>query len=137
MNTKHHGFSFFSAKSFFHNFSPDTTGSTEFCNFFKYVVMSIPEEGETTCESINVKTSFDSCFNVSDTISNSKCDFLRSSRTSFTNMVTGNGDCVPFWYIFRAIFKDVSDKTHRWTWWEDICSTSSIFFKNIVLDCTF
>ena len=136
MYAKHLGFSFFSAKSFFHNFSPYTTGSAEFSNFFEYVVVCIPEEGQTACESINVHTSFDSSFYISDTISNSECDFLGSSGTSFTNVVTRDGNCIPQWNVFSAIFENIGDQTHRWFWRENVSTTSSIFFQNIVLDGT-
>ena len=132
--TEHHGFRFFSAESFFHNFSPYTTGSAEFSNFFEYVVVSIPEEGQTACESVNIHTSFDSSFYISDAISDGECDFLGSGGTSFTDVVTGNGDGVPQRNIFGAIFKNVGDQTHGGFRREDISAASSIFFQDIVLN---
>ena len=99
--------------------------------------MSIPEEGKTTSECINIKTSFQSCFYICDTISNCKCDFLCCCGTCFTDMVTGNGNCIPFWNVLRAIFKDISDQTHRWFWRENVSTTSCVFFQNIILNCTF
>ena len=99
--------------------------------------MSIPEEGKTTSECINIKTSFQSCFYVCDTISNCECDFLSCCGTCFTDVVTGDGNCVPFWNVLRTIFEDISDQTHGWFWWENVSTTSCVFFQNIILNCTF
>ena len=134
MYAEHHGFRFLSAESFFHNFSPYTTGSAEFSNFFEYVVVSIPEEGQTASESVNVHTSFDSSFYISNAVSDGECDFLRSGGTSFTDMVTGNGDGVPQRNIFGAIFKNVGDQTHGGFRRENVGAASSIFFQDIVLN---
>ena len=93
MYTQHHGFSFLSAKAFFHNFSPYAAGSTEFSNFFQYVVVSIPEEGQTACESVNVHTSFDSSFYVVGTAQRvdgvSQAGFVRNDLLSTQS--DGNG----------------------------------------------
>ena len=55
-----------------HNLCPYAAGCTELCNLLKNVVMSVPEEGETTCEIIDMKASLDSSLAVCDTISNGK-----------------------------------------------------------------
>ena len=134
MNAQHHGFSFLSAKTLFHNFGPYTTRSAEFSNFFKYVVMSIPEEGQTASESVNVQTSFDSSFYISNAVSDGECDFLRSGGTSFTNVVTGNGDGVPQGYVLGAIFENIGDQTHGGFRRENVGAASCILFQNIVLN---
>ena len=136
MYAEHHGFSFFSAKTLFHNFGPYTTGSTEFSNLFQYVVVCIPEEGQTASESVNVQTSFDSSFYISDAVSDGECNFLRSGGTSFTDMVTGDGNGVPQRYVLGAIFKNVGDQTHGRFRWENVSAASSILFQNIVLNGT-
>lgn len=74
--------------------------------------MSVPEEGQTTSKIVNVHTSFDSCFNISDTVSDGESDFLRSGGTSFTDMITGNGDGIPQRYVFGAIFENIGNQTH-------------------------
>ena len=136
MYAEHLRFRFLSAESFFHNFSPYTTGSAEFSNFFEYVVMSVPEEGQTTSKIVNVHTSFDSCFNISDTVSDGESDFLRSGGTSFTDMITGNGDGIPQRYVFGAIFENIGDQTHGGFRRENVSSASSILFQNIILNST-
>ena len=98
--------------------------------------MSIPEEGKTTSEGVNVKTSFQSCFYVRDTICNCECDFLRCCGTCFTDMVTGDRNCIPFWNVLRTIFEDISDQTHGRFWRENVSTASCILFQNIILNCT-
>ena len=109
VETQFHGFFVFSVESFFQNCSPQTTGSAEFSDFFEYVVVCIPEEGQTWSEFIDVHASFQSCFDVSDTISDGECDFLSSGGTSFTDVVTGNGDGVPLRNVLGAVFENVGD----------------------------
>ena len=134
MYTQHHGFSFLGAKAFFHNFSPYAAGSTELGNFFQYVVVRIPEEGQTACESVNVHTGFDSSFYISDAVGDGESDFLGSGGTSFTDVVTGNGDGVPFRNVFGAILKNVGDQTHGRFRRENVGAAGSVFFQNIVLN---
>src|SRR5574344_1105792 len=109
METQHHGFSFLCMETILHDASPNTTASTILSNFFQYVVMSIPEEGQTACKGINVHTSLQSCFYVSNTISDGECKFLSSGGAGFTNVVTGNGNGVPQRYVRGAIFENVGD----------------------------
>ena len=134
MNAEHHGFCFLSMETFFQNGCPETTGCTEFSNFFKYVVVSVPEEGQAACEIIDFQTGFQSCFDVSDTISDGESDFLSSSGACFTDMVTGDGNGVPLRYILGAVFKNVGNQTHRRFNRENIGSAGCVFFQNIVLN---
>ena len=136
MNTKHHGLWLLSVETLLHNLSPYAAGSAELSNFFQNVVMCIPEEGETACEIINVQTSLNSSLAICNTISNGKCNFLRSSRACLTDMITGNRDSIPLWNVLGAILKDIGNQTHGWTWREDISTTSSILLQNIVLNST-
>ena len=98
--------------------------------------MSIPEEGQTASEIIDLQASLDSSLAVCNTISDSECNFLGSGGTSLTNVVTGNGNGVPLWYILRAIFKNISNQTHGWTWWENVSTTSCILLQDIILNGT-
>jgi len=134
METQLHGLRVLSMETFFQNRSPETTGCTEFSNFFKYVVVSVPEEGQTACEVVDLHACFQSCFDVSNTISNGESDFLRSGGTCFTDMVAGDGNGVPLRYILGAVFKNVSNQTHRRFNRKNIGSAGCVFFQNIILD---
>ena len=134
VETQFHGLAGFCMESFLQNGSPQTTGCTEFCNFFEYVVVSVPEEGQTTCEFIDLHASFQSCFDVCDTISDGECDFLSSGGACFTDMVAGNGDGVPLRYVCGAVFEDIGDQTHGRFNRENVGAASCVFFQDIVLD---
>ena len=96
--------------------------------------MSVPEEGQTACEFIDLHASFQSCFDVCDTISDGECDFLSSGGACFTDMVAGNGDGVPLRYVFGAVFEDIGDQTHGRFNRENVGAASCVFFQDIVLD---
>ena len=103
-------------------------------DLFENVVVSVPEEGQTTREIIDVHAGLDSGINISDTIGNRERDFLRSGGTSLTDMITGNRNRIPFRNVLRAILKDVRDDTHRRLRREDVRAAGSILFQDIVLD---
>ena len=136
MNTQHHGLWLLSMEALLHNLCPNATGSTELCNLFEYIVVCIPEEGQTASKIIYVQASLDSSLNICNTISDGECDFLGSGRTSLTDVITGNRDSVPLWNILGAIFKYVGDQTHGWTWREDVGTTCSILLQDIILNGT-
>jgi hypothetical protein len=52
-------FGFSAWKRSFHDFRPDAAGSTELRNFFQYIVVCIPEEGQTASEIIDLQASLD------------------------------------------------------------------------------
>ena len=134
MEAEHHGFSFLCMEAFFHDFRPYAAGSTELSNFFQYVVVGIPEEGQTASESVDVHAGFQGSFYVSDAVGDGEGDFLGSRGTSFTDVVTGNGDGVPFRNVLGAIFEDVGDEAHGGLRREDVRAAGSVFFQDIVLN---
>ncbi len=99
METQLHALIILRMETLFHDFCPDTAGSTELRHLFENVVVCVPEEGQTASEIINLEARFDSSLAVSDTISNREGDFLCSRRTGLTDMIAGNGDRIPFRYI--------------------------------------
>ena len=66
---------------------------------------------QTWSEFINLHACFQSCFDVSNTISNGECNFLSSGGTSFTDMIAGNGNGVPLRYVSGAVFEDIGNQT--------------------------
>ena len=98
--------------------------------------MSIPEEGQTTSKCINVHTSLQSCFYVSNTISDGECDFLSSGGAGFTNVVTGNGNGVPQRYVLGAIFKMLVINLMEGFGGKMYVPRAAVFLQNIVLNGT-
>ena len=134
VETEFQGLRVFCVESFFQDRSPQTTGSTEFSNFFEYVVVSVPEEGQTWSELIYMHASFQSCFDVCDTISDGECNFLSSGGTCFTDVVAGNGNGVPLRYVLGAVFENVGDQTHGRFNRENVGAACGVFLQNIVLN---
>ena len=132
--TQFHGFVFLRAETFFQDARPKTTGCTEFRNFFEYVVVRVPEEGQTTCKFVDFHAGFQCRFDVCDTVSDRESDFLCRSRTRFTDVVAGDRNRVPFRNVLRAVFKNVGDQTHRRFRREDVGAASRVFFQDVVLD---
>ena len=134
MEAQHHGFRFLCMEAFLHDFRPYAAGSTELGNFFQYVVVGIPEEGQTASESVDVHAGFQGSFYISDAVGDGEGDFLSSGGACFTDMVAGNGDGVPFRNVLGAIFKDVGDQTHGRFRREDVGAAGSVFLQDIVLN---
>ena len=63
-----------------------------------------------------------------------RCDFLRCCGTCFTDVVTGDRNCIPFWNVLRTIFEDISDRTHGRFWRENVSTASCILFQNIIFE---
>ena len=134
MHAQHPGTRIRGAKALFHDFSPNAAGSAEFRNFFQHVVMSIPEEGQTSSEIINIQAGFNSRIDIGNAVGDGESDFLGSSRASFTNVIAGNRDGVPQGNVFRAIFENIGNQTHGRLRRENVSTASRILFQNIILD---
>ena len=133
MKTHKHRTWFFRTK-FFKFFSPNTTCSTIFSDFFKEIIMSIEKETQPWCKLINIQTSFHRPFNILDAITNSECKFLNRCTSCLTNMVTRNTYCIPTRNTFKTIFKSINNKTHTWLRWKNPAFLSNILLQNIILN---
>src|SRR5271169_4947381 len=89
-------------KAFAHNSAPQPTRGPVLGNFFQQVAMSVEKERKLRREVVDAKPRVQRGLNVSDAVSEGKRDFLNSSRASFADVVSRNGNSVPLWNVFSA-----------------------------------
>ena len=61
------------------------------------------------CEVINVEAGIHGCFDIGDTIRQSKSNFLYGSGACFADMITGNTDRVPMGNLLFTEFEYIGD----------------------------
>src|SRR5207249_2476497 len=107
MEAQHHRTRVLSMKAVTHNMRPHAPGGAKLRHLFKQVIMAVEKEGELPCKFINVQSGIDRSFDITDSIGECKCYFLRCCRACLTNMIATDADGVPARQIFGAIAKQI------------------------------
>ena len=98
--------------------------------------MRIEKEGKSLTEDIDIEPPFHGCFHISPAIAQGEGHFFHCCAARFTDMISRDGDGIPFGKFPTAPFEDVGDDTHRGTWRIDVGPTRGILLEDIVLDRT-
>src|SRR5258705_8533690 len=106
-------------------------------NLLEQVVMGVEEERKARGKVINIQTSLQRRFNVSDTVRERESDFLHCSRTRFTYVVTANRNRVPVGHFAGTVGEDVGNQTQRGPWWIDVSAARDVLLQNVVLQRAF
>src|SRR6476659_10188982 len=107
-------------ETFTHNSRPKSPRGAILGNLLEQVVMGVEEERKARGKIINIQTSLQGCFNVSDTVRERESDFLHCSRTRFTYVVAANRDSVPVRHFAGTVSEDIGNQSQRWPWRIDV-----------------
>src|SRR6266487_629458 len=127
METKHHSF-FIGCSQILHHFCPHFPCCTKLRHFFKQIIVCIEKERESFSKNIYIQPFFQGCFYISLSVAKCESNFLHRSTTSFTNMIPGNRNGIPFRKFVAAPFKNISNDAHRRFWWINVSSSCGVFF---------
>ena len=111
VRTQHHGLGVLGAETA-HDAVPQQTRGAHLGNFQIEIHADGPEEGQTTCENVDVHPRVDAGLYVFFTISQRKGQFKRLVSTCFGDMVAGDRDRVELRHVLRGIGEDIRDDLH-------------------------
>ena len=96
--------------------------------------MRVPKERQPRRKCINVETGRLGRLDVGNSIGKSERNLLDCRRTSFTNVIAGNGNRVPARKVLRAVGEGVDNESHGLAGWVDVGSASDVFLQDVVLN---
>src|SRR5579862_7250968 len=80
------------AKAVFHQPIPDFSCGAILRDLFEEVIVGVEEEAEARSEVVDIKTAAARPFDVLDTVIDGESQFLKCGRTSFADVISGNGN---------------------------------------------
>jgi len=126
----------FGAVAVAHHSCPDSTGGSEFADFFKELVVGVEEVGEAWGEGVDVEASYEACFDIFHAVAEGEGEFLWGVGAGFADVVAGDGDGVPFGEVLGLELDGVYDEFYGCFWWVDELVLRMELFEDVVLECT-
>ena len=96
--------------------------------------MGVEEERKPGRETVDRKSGVDGGFDVGDRVGEREGDFLFRGGTGLADVVTADGDGVPFRKLFGRPCEEVGDDPHGGTRRIDVGSAGDVLFQDVVLD---
>ena len=134
VETQHPGPLIFRAEPVPHQFCIQPARGSEFGDLLEEVVMRVEKERKPRRKRIDVETRRQSRFDIGDGIGESEGHFLNRCGSGFPDMVTADGNGIPFWQMACAKLDGVGDEPHRGTRREDKLFLCDVLFKDVVLN---
>src|SRR4029079_6059644 len=89
----------------FHDAEPDTARRAILGDLLEEIIMRVKEKREARREFIDVEALANSVLDIFNAIAQRKREFLRSSGTGLTDVITGDRNAVPSRHLFGAKLK--------------------------------
>jgi len=124
----------FGSEAVTHDFGPEAASGAKFGDFFEEIAVGVEEEGKLRREFVDREAGVECGLNVGNTIGEREGDFLDRGGTRFADVITGDGDGVPFGKSIAAPGKNVGDDAHRGAHRIDVGSARDVFLEDIVLN---
>ena len=99
------------SKAPLHLMCPYTAGGSKLGHFLKEIVVTIEKEAQPGSELIDIQSTVHAQFNIGQSVSKSKGQFLNRGGSRLPNMVTTYTDGIPQRKMPCSKFKRITDET--------------------------
>src|SRR6266850_6174797 len=133
VKTHLHGPLRLSAEAIAHRSGPDAARCAVLRDLFKEVVVSVEEKRNAWYEALKIEAGPNAPFDVFDSVSEGKREFLQRRRAGLANVITAHRNRVVPGNMGRAEFESIDDQLHRGANRINPLLLRYVLFENIVL----